>query len=234
MSSTHQQFKLGPASLTEALFESLRTRIINGDIAPGEKVTEQRVADEYGVARPTAKSTLERLTGLGLLRRPAHRSAVVPVLDRAELGDLFFSRVTFESAAVSHLATAQELPLEMQRAQDAMRTAVARDDFADQVRYDIDFHGALVDGVRSERLRRMYELIAGEIHLTMGKYSAHRRTTPTTVVAEHDAIIAAIEAGDVETARAALAEHLNRARDRVLAQWAEDGGEPASEESVAG
>jgi DNA-binding GntR family transcriptional regulator len=35
MSSTHQ-FKLGPASLTEALFESLRSRIINGEIAPGE------------------------------------------------------------------------------------------------------------------------------------------------------------------------------------------------------
>jgi DNA-binding GntR family transcriptional regulator len=79
----------------------------------------------------------------------------------------------------------------------------------------------------------MYELIAGEIHLTMGQYSAHRRTTPTTVVAEHDAIIAAIEAGDEEAARTALAEHLIRARDRVLAQWAEDGGAPA-EEPAAG
>jgi DNA-binding GntR family transcriptional regulator len=229
MSSTHQ-FKLGPASLTEALFESLRSRIINGEIAPGEKVTEQRVADEYGVARPTAKSTLERLTGLGLLRRPAHRSAIVPVLDRAELEDLFFSRETFESAAVAHLATARVLPQEMQRAQDAMRSAVTRDDFADQVRCDIDFHGALVDGVGSARLHRMYELIAGEIHLTMGKYAAHRRTAPSTVVAEHDAIIAAIEAGDQETARAALSAHLTRARDRVLALWAEDDAAPAAEE----
>src|SRR5699024_2879420 len=32
------QYKLGPASLTEALFASLRERIINGDIPPGEKV----------------------------------------------------------------------------------------------------------------------------------------------------------------------------------------------------
>ncbi len=227
MPSTTQQFKLGPASLTEALFESLRARIINGEIAPGEKVTEQRIADEYGVARPTAKSTLERLTGLGLLRRPVHRSAVVPELDSAELEDLFFSRITFESAAVTHLAASKTLPLEMQRAQDAMRTAVSRDDFADQVRCDIDFHGALVNSVGSERMRRMYELIAGEIHLTMGQYAAHRRTTPTTVVAEHDAILAAIEAGDDDAARTALAEHLTRARDRVLAQWSE-GGEKSS------
>lgn len=226
MSSTSARpYKLGPASLTEALFASLRTRIINGEISPGEKVTEQRVADEYGVARPTAKATLERLTSLGLLRRSAHRSAVVPQLDRDEIEDLFFSRETFESAAAAHLAETHDVPLPAQRAQDAMRSAVDREDFAEQVSHDIDFHSAIVDGIHSERLSRMYELIAGEIHLTMGQYSAHRRTAPTTVVAEHDEILAAISRGDVDGARTALAEHLAHSRERVLAQWSEDAAE---------
>ncbi|WP_123305114.1 GntR family transcriptional regulator [Bogoriella caseilytica] len=212
------QFKLGPASLTEALFESLRARIINGEIAPGEKVTEQRVASEYGVARPTAKSCLERLTNMGLLRRAAHKSAIVPQLDESELNDLFFSRTTFELAATAHLARARLVSQEMERAQTTMRLAAERQDFAEQVQSDIAFHWALVHGLRSERLRRMYEMISGEIHLTMGQYAAHRRTTPTTVVAEHDTIMAAILDGDEPAACEALAEHLDRARDRVLAQ----------------
>lgn len=222
MSTASSQFKLGPASLTEALFASLRERIITGEIAPGEKVTEQRVAGEYGVARPTAKACLERLTALGLLRRTAHRSASVPVLDAAEIEDLFFSRETFESAATAHLAAQQNLTDEVVRAQQAMTQAVERGDFRDQVQHDIDFHWALVDGVASDRLSRMYEIIAGEIHLTMGQFAAHRRTSPSTVVGEHDAIIAAIGAGDVDAARTALAEHLGRARERVLAQVAAD------------
>jgi len=220
VSTASSQFKLGPASLTEALFASLRERIINGDIAPGEKVTEQRVAGEYGVARPTAKACLERLTGLGLLRRTAHRSASVPMLDAAEIEDLFFSRETFESAAAAHLASEQNLTDEIARAQTSMRQAAEREDFRDQVQCDIDFHWALVRGVRSDRIARMYEVIAGEIHLTMGQYAAHRRTSPTTVVSEHDAIMDAIRAGDVDAARGALADHLGRARERVLAQLA--------------
>jgi DNA-binding GntR family transcriptional regulator len=218
MSTSTSQFKLGPASLTEALFESLRTRIINGDIAPGERVTEQRVAGEYGVARPTAKSCIERLTSLGLLRRVAHKSAVVPQLDESEIEDLYFSRETFESAAAVHLARHRLLPEEVRRAQEEMQRAAERADFTEQVQADIAFHWSLVRGLGSERLSRMYELISGEIHLTMGQYSAHRRATPSSVVAEHDRIIDAVVAGDEDGARRALAEHLEHARDRVLAE----------------
>jgi len=218
MATATGQYKLGPASLTEALFASLRERIINGDIPPGEKVTEQRVADEYGVARPTAKACLERLTSLGLLRRTAHRSASVPLLDAAEIDDLFFSRETFECAATAHLARDKNLTEEITTAQSAMSRAADRGDFRGQVQHDIDFHWALVNGVESDRLARMYEIIAGEIHLTMGQFAAHRRTSPSTVVSEHDTIMEAIRVGDAEAAQAALAEHLARAHERVIAQ----------------
>ncbi len=218
MATEVSQFKLGPSSLTEALFESLRTRIINGEIPPGEKVTEQRLAQEYGVARPTAKACLERLTGLGLLRRVAHKSAVVPQLGAAEIDDLFFSRTTFEEAATAHLARRREVPTETARAQSSMEAAAARSDFTEQVQADIAFHWSLIRGMGSERLTRMYETISGEIHLTMGQFAAHRRTTPSTVVAEHEAVMDAIEAGDVAAATQAIAEHLSRSRDRVLAQ----------------
>lgn len=222
MSTGSAPIKLGPSSLTEALFASLRSRIINGEIAPGEKVTEQRVADEYGVARPTAKACLERLTGLGLLQRSAHRSASVPLLSEAEIEDLFFSRETFETAAAAHLAQAKNLTVKLARAQASMKQAAERQDFAEQVQFDIDFHWALVEGVNSERLSRMYEIIAGEIHLTMGQYAAHRRTAPTSVVSEHDEIMEAISAGDAQRAQLALSTHLTRARDRVLAQLRAD------------
>jgi DNA-binding GntR family transcriptional regulator len=222
MSTSSTQYKLGPASLTEALFTSLRARIINGDITPGEKVTEQRVADEYGVARPTAKACLERLTALGLLRRTAHRSAIVPRLDGDEISDLFFSREAFETAAATHLARERNLTEAIVRAQASMTQAAERHDFRDQVQSDIDFHWALVRGVSSERLNRMYEIIAGEIHLTMGQYAAHRRTAPTTVAAEHDVIMEAIRDGDETAAGAALSDHLRHARDRVLAQVGAD------------
>jgi DNA-binding GntR family transcriptional regulator len=216
------RFTLAPSSMIDALYESMRQRIINGEIAPGEKVTEARVVGEYAVARPTAKACLERLTAAGLLHRTAHRTAVVPELDVAEILDLYFARDSIERRAVQRLAELGTVPAAARNAQERIERAVAEKDFPHQVDADIEFHTALVDAVGSKRLSRMHELIMGEVHLTMGQFQAHRTTEPRTVAAEHDAILAAIEAGDPAAAADHLSRHLRAAQDRLVARSTSD------------
>ncbi|MFI6344386.1 GntR family transcriptional regulator [Streptomyces sp. NPDC050560] len=211
------RFRVGPSSLTEALYESVRRRIVTGDIKAGEKLTEVRIATEYDVARPTAKACLERLVVGGLLRRSAHKTAVVPLLDETEIRDLFFSRGTIERAAVAALAGTRTVPVEAERAQAAMELAARSHTFDAQVEADIAFHSALVDGVGSSRLSRMHQIILGEVHLSMGQYQAHRTTAPEKVAAEHAAVLDAIRAGDPGAAEDRLGEHLDHARERLLA-----------------
>ncbi|GHJ36600.1 GntR family transcriptional regulator [Streptomyces sp. TS71-3] len=210
------RFRVGPSSLTEALYESVRRRIVTGDIKAGEKLTEVRIATEYDVARPTAKACLERLVVGGLLRRSAHKTAVVPQLDDDEIRDLFFSRGTIERAAVVSLAATRTVPIEAERAQTAIELAARDRTFEAQVEADIAFHSALVDGVGSQRLSRMHQIILGEVHLTMGQYQAHRTTAPETVAQKHAAILDAIRTGDSAAAQARLTEHLDHARERLL------------------
>ena len=211
-------FTLSTTSLIDVLSDAVRKRIINGQIAPGEKLTEARIATEYTVARTTAKACLERLTTLGLLRRSAHKTAVVPELDRAEILDLYFSRSAVERCAVTTLARNGRVPQEALRAQDAIEVAAKEMDFEQQVEADIVFHSSLVAAVGSRRLSMMHELIMGEVHLTMGQFQAHRTTHPNTVVLEHAAILAAIQASDPDAAEQALAVHLQEAENRLLAR----------------
>ncbi|MFF0341867.1 GntR family transcriptional regulator [Kribbella sp. NPDC004875] len=213
---TEARLELEPSSLTDALYASVRKRIVNGEIPQGEKLTEVRLATEYNVARPTAKAALERLTALGLLRRTAHKTAVVPVLDSDEIRDLFFSRMTIEKAAVSALAATGAVPADAARAQVAIEYAARDHVFENQVEADIAFHTALVAAVGSRRLTRMHELIIGEVHLTMGQYQAHRKAAPSTVAEEHAAILKAIEDGDPASAADHLAYHLEQAQGRLL------------------
>ncbi|TCC22680.1 GntR family transcriptional regulator [Kribbella speibonae] len=220
--STEARLELGPSSLTDALYESIRKRIVNGEIPQGEKLTEVRLATEYNVARPTAKAALERLTALGLLRRTAHKTAVVPVLDEAEIRDLFFSRITIEKAAVSTLAATGQVPADAARAQVAIEYAARDRLFENQVEADIAFHTALVAAVGSRRLTRMHELIIGEVQLTMGQYQAHRKAAPTTVAEEHAAILKSIEEGAPDAAAEHLAYHLEQAQGRLLSTLSGD------------
>ncbi|GAB2971171.1 GntR family transcriptional regulator [Actinotalea caeni] len=219
-------FSLAPSTLTDALYDAVRVRIINGELAPGEKLTEARLSSEYSVARPTAKACLERLTAAGLLRRSAHKSAVVPVLTVDELDDIFMARAAVERAAVSHLAHAAHVPEPAVRAQAALEIAAEQLQFPDQVAADIAFHTALVDAAGSTRLLKMHTLIMGEVHLTMGQFQAHRATNPSTVSNEHVEILQAIESGDTDGAVHALTEHLQNARARLVARAQATGSLP--------
>ncbi|QSE89810.1 GntR family transcriptional regulator [Rhodococcus pseudokoreensis] len=211
-------YSLETSSLVDALYSSMRTRIITGEIAQGERLTEKRIATEYDVARPTAKACLERLIVVGLVRRSAHKTAVVPTLGEADVRDLFFTRELVETAAVAILAEQHPTPASVRRTQDAMEIATRTGVFEDQVAADIDFHSSLVLETGSERLVRMHDLILGEVQMTMGLHSAHKVVSPSSVAAEHAAVIEAIDAGDADLAATRLRDHLDAARERLLAR----------------
>lgn len=211
-------FSLSTSSLTDALYEAVRLRIINGEIASGEKLTEARIAAEYNVARPTARAGLERLTAAGLLRRTAHKTAVVPTFGIDELEDIFMARLAVERAAVTHLAADRTVPGAAVRAQDAIEIAAEQMRFPDQVAADIAFHAALVEAAGSSRLSKMHALIMDEVHLTMGQFQAHRVADPSNITREHAEILAAIDTADVDAAATALFTHLDNARKRLVQQ----------------
>jgi len=218
MTQASAHFQLTTASLTDALYESVRSRIISGDFKQGEKLTESRIATEYNVARTTAKACLERLIGVGLLIRSAHRSALIPTLGPAEIKDLFVAREAIESFAVSRLASTSHVPPAALEAHERLKAAASAEAFDQQVDADVAFHTALIQATDSSHLSRMHELIMGEVHLSMGQYRAHQSARPTTIAQEHNDILDAIAVGDSELARQRTTLHLHNARERLLSR----------------
>jgi DNA-binding GntR family transcriptional regulator len=206
------------AVLPDSIYSALRSAIISQAIAPGESVTESAVALRFGVARPTAKTAIERLVADGLLRREKHATARVPRLSRADILDLFDSRAVVESAAVAALASGGDLPAEALAAhRDLLATASL--DGSDFATHDIDFHRALVAGQPSPRLARMHALLMGEIELCIGQVQAAHLLTATEVGAQHQGILDAVTAGDSERAARLTREHIAGSRDRLLAHF---------------
>jgi len=208
------------AVLPDTIYSALRSAIISQDIEPGESVTESAVALRFGVARPTAKTAIERLVSDGLLRREKHQTARVVRLSRADIVDLYDSRAVVESAAVGQLATGGTLPAEALAAHRALLAASSPDgpdhDFAP---HDIDFHRALVAGQPSPRLARMHSLLMGEIELCIGQVQANHLLTAAEIGAQHQGILDAVTAGDAALAARLTREHITGSRDRLLAHF---------------
>jgi DNA-binding GntR family transcriptional regulator len=195
--------------LPGAIYDELRNRIISQAEPPGSTITENAVALRFGVARPTAKLAIERLVSEGLLRREAHHAARVPELNREDIEDLYDSRAVVESAAVARLTG---IPADALVAHRALLEAGA--DFA---HHDIAFHRALVAGQSSVRLARMHALIMGEVELCIGQVQAAHLLSARDVAEQHQGILDAILAADHDRAALLTRQHVEIARDALLA-----------------
>jgi DNA-binding GntR family transcriptional regulator len=205
-------------SVIDALRSEVQGKILRGLFPPGTALTELSVAQAFDVARPTAKAAIEQLVHVGLLRRSRNKTARVPLLDTADVADLYLSRGVIERAVVRLLAERGERLPAAARALDRFRAAVANGDrVAELVESDIEFHRALVAASQSPRLRRLHELVIGEAHLCMTQVQVHHLLHPQVIADEHTRILAMIEARDTEGAAAEMNVHRARAGDKLVA-----------------
>ncbi len=208
---------LKTVSVVDALIASLRTRVLDGQIDPGVGLTETDVAAEYEVSRPTAKTAISQLVQEGLLRREANRSARVPALSRADVEDLFLVRIPLELEVVRLVVIRRAVPPAATQAVHDLERVSAGSAHGLFVEADLRFHHALVASVNSARLTRLYAALSGEIHLSM--VQSHHSLSRDRIVAEHGAVLRALDQHDPDSAQALMRTHLEGARDALAEQF---------------
>jgi DNA-binding GntR family transcriptional regulator len=98
MAGTSKEDRTGP-------YELIYSRIIEGVYRPGERLIEQRIAEELAVSRTPVREALVRLEGAGLVTNERHKGAMVRNLTREDIVDLYELRATLESLAAQRAAT---------------------------------------------------------------------------------------------------------------------------------
>ncbi|MGD9430817.1 GntR family transcriptional regulator [Arthrobacter russicus] len=204
-------------SVVDSLYSDLRNRLLLGELEGGLPLTELDLAAQYGVARPTAKAAMERLVQEGLLMREQNRSTRVPLVTVEWARDLYMSRLLMERSAVRALATSVTVPdsARDQLAEFEVLAAMADPNVMDVVSCDIAFHTALIDALELARFSALYKVLIGEVQLGMVQVQRRGLRTPPVQALEHAGILAAIAAGDVEGADAAISDHIEGACDQL-------------------
>lgn len=201
---------LKAVSVSAALTEALRQRILGGDITPGTPLPEPELAATYGVARPTVRAALQELVGMGLLRREANRSAYVPELSGDDVRDVFLVRRSLECDAVRTLVEQRARPPRAEQAVRKLESFRKNVEWSAIVDSDLEFHRALIEAVGSSRLVRLYAMLLDEIRLSLAQLRPAYES-PAALAAEHRALLEAIAAGDRAAAISLLDDHLAQA-----------------------
>ena len=96
----------------DIVYESLREKILSGELQPGDRVPINHVARALGVSDIPAREGVKRLESDGLLSFTTHKGAVVTRMGQHEVAELFAIRTELEALALRHAAsriTADEL-----------------------------------------------------------------------------------------------------------------------------
>src|SRR6266581_404929 len=87
-------------SIADQIAEVLRNLIVGGDLNPGDRIVESRVAKQLGVGQPTVREALVALEHQGLVVRKTNQGCIVTTLTRGEISQILKIRGELEVLAV--------------------------------------------------------------------------------------------------------------------------------------
>jgi len=205
----------------ERAYQYLRERFENGELKPGDRVSDLALTREIEVSRTPIREALNQLASEGLIEFIPHRGAFVRLPDLREIGEFYELRELLEGHAASRLAAAPDpvAVAELQSRVDEMAAMVAdlgserhslsAEATRHQRRLDLEFHCILLEACGNRRLRRIVEdsrIIARPFEAMAPRmYPASVRSA----YREHAAILAAIRDGDSPAARRAMTAHIH-------------------------
>jgi len=202
--------------LRDQVRDEIRQRINDGRLAPGERLTEQSLADEFQVSRIPVREALRMLQTEGLVTTLPRRGAFVARLSRRDLEHLYDLRAALEVLAfrrAAESATPQHIK-RLERLVTRTMSAAKRGDHMEATRLNAEFHEAVIDAAGNPYLTSTYGALTGRLRWLINQSREYERH-----VAEHAALVEAIAAGDSERAGALAQAHISTSRAHGLEQY---------------
>jgi DNA-binding GntR family transcriptional regulator len=206
------------ASLASSAVDWITSRIIEGDIAPGEKVTEIGLAHQMGISRSPVREALRALSREGLITIEPRRGAFVAELDRNHAAELYTCRLMLEPAciglAVEVITDDRQASLETMFA--TMKRTVAEQDAAAYVSALKDYNWELMDGCPN---RILFGYAESTWRSSLRYWDLMVRGSPnylTQSLRRNRAVHNAVRARDSAKAQEVSVVVLERGRDELL------------------
>jgi len=206
-------------SLSDLALERLTEAMALGQLAPGERVSEADLARRFGISRGPLREAISRLEGRNLVAREPRVGVRVVNLSLSEFQDLFVMREALEGMAC-RLAATRMSDQELRELREVLDRHSASEPVRDGVSYfqasgDEDFHFRVIRGSKNMPIiRTLLDELYHVIRVYRYRSSEVRGRTPRAV-AEHAAILHALEARDPDEAERAMRLHIARARENL-------------------
>lgn len=193
-----------PPSAHDRVYRGLRTRIMLGQIAPGEALTLRGIGREFGVSMTPAREAVQRLVAEGALSMSNSGRVQTPELSQERIEELAALRALIEVELASRALPRAHIALidRLQAINSGISDVVSNRDAVGYIRTNLEFHRTLYLRAQAPAMLAMAETVWLQLGPTMrALYGRLRRTEAPQY---HRLIIAALKAGDEPGLRLAV------------------------------
>lgn len=233
-------------SLKQKAYEHIRSKMLNGELLPGARLSNRKLAAEVGVSFIPVREAIGQLVSEGLAEHRSNYGAVVRNPSREELVDLYDLRLALECHAAktaAHNMGAGDIVELEQRNQEFKEVAerfgasISEEESTEISRellaIDIAFHLVIMRAAGNSLVIKMLSDLR-----VMERVFGHRRRgwkkeTLERICEEHEQVIECLRHGDAQGACDAMARHLERGRKAALDAFDRERANQAAQRAFA-
>lgn len=183
-------------------YDLLRSEILDLTLPPGSPIDEVQLAERLSLSRTPIREALARLASEGLVDTLPNRSTIVSHIDFLNLSS-YFDAITLMYRVTTRLAAQNWRPGDLEiigNHQKEFAAAVANHDALAMISTNREFHAAIAQAGRNPYYVTFFiRLLDDGRRLLRLYYQSFNDRPPPLVIEEHEAIIAAITARDVDS-----------------------------------
>lgn len=188
----------------DRVYRAMRTRIMHGQIAPGQAMTLRGIGREFGVSMTPVREALRRLVAEGALQLSSSGRVSTPELSAERIEELAALRALLEVELASRALPRAHIALidRLQSINATIGEVVINRDAVGYIRTNLEFHRTLYLRAQAPAMLAMAETVWLQLGPTMrALYGRLNKTDPPHF---HKLIVAALKAGDEPGLRLAV------------------------------
>lgn len=205
-------------SLTSVLVRELERLILNGELQPGERLNELKLATRFGTSRGPLREAVRSLEAKGYVQIIRNRGVLVRSVCLEEAREIYDVRSVLFGLAGRLAAerVTDDIIARQRELMDRMDMAAVEEDVDTYYHLNLEFHASILEASENRTLIEDYKRLVTRMHLFRVKGLVQGGGLAVSNK-EHAKIVAALASGDPVEAQQAAIEHVEFGKQRVTA-----------------
>ncbi|MDF2716692.1 MAG: GntR family transcriptional regulator [Paenibacillus sp.] len=203
-------------NISEELVKYIKQQIITGELNPGDRIVETKLARELGVSQTPVREAIRHLHGEGIITIVPNKGPMVRTLDMKDVFEIYSVRSMLEGLAI-RLATqnaTEEQIAGLESFYEQMKQKQHDESVPSLLQDSSHIHRTIIEMAGHSRLMNMYQSISFQISLVNRLLGA--KSTKQKEVDQHLELIEALKKRDPDYAEQTMRKHIFRSyRDFV-------------------